>query len=232
MAFQKANALDADGVVGRLTWEVLNSGSAVANTNATPTLMQGNTGEYVKKLQTYLINIGYSCGNSGADGTFGTGTYNAVVAFQKKNGLNADGIVGGNTWKALTSPDAIENDHRSDVLKFGSRGDAVKELQELLIQLEYSCGADGIFGTGTHNAVRIFQQINGLGVDGIAGPNTLALLKSGSAKPYDGSIQPSYPGTIHGDSESCRAAIIEEARYWIWKAPILHQWHDYNYGFG
>lgn len=133
IAFQKSNALDADGVVECLTWEVLNSGSAVANTNTAPALVQGNIGEYVKKPQTYLINLGYSCGNSSTDGTFGTSTYHAVVAFQKKNALSADGIVGGNTWKSLMSPDAIENDHSSDLLKFSSRSDATKKLQELLV---------------------------------------------------------------------------------------------------
>lgn len=58
-------------------------------------------GEDVRAAQKALLARGYSCGNSGADGQFGTGTENAVKAFQKANGLAADGIVGENTCKKL-----------------------------------------------------------------------------------------------------------------------------------
>lgn len=221
-AFQTANGLTSDGIVGRMTWEVLNSGYAVPNTNTTPTLKRGDKGEYVKKLQTALINLGYNCGNAGADGSFGSGTYDAVVLFQKKNGLTSDGIAGGKTWDKLISGSAVANDSASDLLKLGSKGDQVKELQSLLINLKYNCGksgADGIFGAGTYNAVVSFQRINGLSPDGIVGPKTLEILKSGTAKPYDGTVQPTYPGTIRGTADSCREAIIEEARYWVGKIP-------------
>lgn len=221
-SFQTANGLTADGIVGRMTWEVLNSGAAVPNTNTTPTLKRGDKGEYVKKLQTALINLGYNCGNAGADGSFGSGTYDAVVLFQKKNSLVSDGIVGTKTWNKLTSGSAVANDTASDLLKLGSKGVLVKELQSRLLELKYNCGntgADGIFGAGTYNAVASFQRINGLSADGIVGPKTWEILRSDTAKPYDGSVQPSYPGTIHGTAESCRDAIIEEARYWIGKIP-------------
>lgn len=59
-------------------------------------------------------------------------------------------------------------------LSCGSRGGAVKKLQENLNSLGYYCGtADGDFGAKTSNAVREFQRKNGLSVDGIAGPKTL-----------------------------------------------------------
>ena len=45
--------------------------------------------------------MGFSCGSSGADGDFGTNTYKAVIVYQKQNGLEADGIVGKNTWNKL-----------------------------------------------------------------------------------------------------------------------------------
>jgi len=54
----------------------------------------------------------------------------------------------------------------------GTRGDAVKKLQEKL-----GVGADGQFGPGTEKAVRDYQQKNGLVVDGAAGPATLAHMK-------------------------------------------------------
>lgn len=68
----------------------------------------------------------------------------------------------------------------STMLSSGSSGSAVKELQEKLISLGYSCGvygADGSYGTSTANAVRKFQKDNGLDVDGIAGPNTLSAIE-------------------------------------------------------
>ena len=66
-----------------------------------PTLKKGSSGQYVTLLQTELINRGYSCGKSGADGKFGNDTLAAVKAFQKDHGLTADGIVGPKTWAAL-----------------------------------------------------------------------------------------------------------------------------------
>ena len=64
-------------------------------------------GDDIRLVQTRLINLGYSCGKDGADGIYGENTYNAVVAFQKKNkdkngkALKADGIVGQKTCEAL-----------------------------------------------------------------------------------------------------------------------------------
>lgn len=67
------------------------------------------------------------------------------------------------------------------VLKAGSRGEAVKELQQRLAGLGYRIGADGIFGPATQAAVRRFQKDRGLVVDGIAGPKTRATLNAAIA---------------------------------------------------
>lgn len=66
-----------------------------------PQLSNGAKGDPVKALQILLIGRGYSCGSYGADGSFGSITYNAVIAFQKANGLFVDGIVGPVTWAKL-----------------------------------------------------------------------------------------------------------------------------------
>lgn len=68
-----------------------------------PTLRRGSSGEYVTLLQTKLIQRGYDLQPYGADGKYGTKTENAVKAFQKDNGLTADGICGKNTWSAIDS---------------------------------------------------------------------------------------------------------------------------------
>jgi len=57
----------------------------------------------------------------------------------------------------------------------------VVELQKWLNANGYNAGAeDGVYGKGTANAVRAFQQKSGLGVDGDAGPNTLKAMQSAS----------------------------------------------------
>ena len=60
------------------------------------------------------------------------------------------------------------------MVRYGARGNITKLIQERLISLGYnvSCGADGIFGNGTKQAVMQFQQDNGLSADGIVGRNT------------------------------------------------------------
>lgn len=64
-------------------------------------LKQGVTGEQVKTLQRLLSALGYNLGGYGADGSFGPKTHSAVLAFQRKTKLTADGIVGENTWNKL-----------------------------------------------------------------------------------------------------------------------------------
>jgi len=61
-------------------------------------LRRNSTGDEVRALQQRLKDLGFDLA---ADGTFGLGTHRAVVAFQTQNDLNADGIVGPDTWAAL-----------------------------------------------------------------------------------------------------------------------------------
>lgn len=62
-------------------------------------LRQGSKGSEVKEVQRRLKLWGYYKGS--VDGVFGAGTRSAVIFFQKKNGLKADGVVGKSTYKAL-----------------------------------------------------------------------------------------------------------------------------------
>lgn len=68
-------------------------------TASAATLKQGSSGTLVKQMQTKLINWGYLSGK--ADGIFGPKTKAAVVYFQRRNGLVADGIVGTKTAQAM-----------------------------------------------------------------------------------------------------------------------------------
>ena len=66
------------------------------------TVAWGSKGEQVTRVQQKLIQYGYLSG--AADGVFGKATYDAVVWFQRKNGLTADGVVGPSTLAALGLP--------------------------------------------------------------------------------------------------------------------------------
>ncbi|MGR3513123.1 MAG: peptidoglycan-binding domain-containing protein [Paracoccaceae bacterium] len=121
-------------------------------------LKRGLKGAPVKRLQERL--------GITADGDFGPGTERAVREFQEANGLTVDGIAGPDTFTAMGL-------HELVLLRKGSRGDAVKKLQEGL-----GIGADGIFGSGTEAAVKEFQTSKGLDADGLAGPETLAMLEA------------------------------------------------------
>lgn len=59
----------------------------------------GSAGEEVSEIQTRLAKLGYYQGP--IDGAFGGGTQAAAKSFQKDEGLDVDGVVGPNTWKAL-----------------------------------------------------------------------------------------------------------------------------------
>ncbi len=72
-----------------------------------PALHNGSQGEKVWKLQERLQALGYY--TDAVDGQFGQGTRDAVIAFQKKNGLEADGYAGEETQRVLYSEDAVPN---------------------------------------------------------------------------------------------------------------------------
>ncbi|ADU26011.1 spore cortex-lytic enzyme [Ethanoligenens harbinense] len=62
----------------------------------------GSTGSEVRQIQTRLKSWGYYTGT--VDGVYGAGTRAAVIAFQRKNGLTADGVAGSATLRAIGLP--------------------------------------------------------------------------------------------------------------------------------
>lgn len=59
------------------------------------------------------------------------------------------------------------------ILKRGSKGPEVRELQEALVELDFKPGeVDGVFGVYTESAVKAFQKWTKLSADGIVGPDT------------------------------------------------------------
>ncbi len=95
LKFQQENSLSTDGIVGPNTWKTL------LTLPAYPLLREGSRGAYVTLLQQLLESNLYPVGN--IDGIFGSRTLSAVRAFQRDNSLTVDGLVGPNTWSALTN---------------------------------------------------------------------------------------------------------------------------------
>lgn len=189
-AFQSANGLKVDGKAGYETQTALYSDSAIrGNANVTSgetalvnTLRYGSEGAEVTTLQNRLIALGYLAGS--ADGKFGRNTKSAVIAFQKANGLSADGVVGTDTSTRLYASNVVSNTVSStQTLRVGAVSDAVRDMQNRLITLGYleNGEADGKFGVKTSLALIEFQKANGLSADGVAGVKTFAKLNSVSA---------------------------------------------------
>lgn len=165
------------------------------------TLRRGDEGEDVRRLQETLISKGYRVT---ADGKFGQGTEDAVIAFQRSANLNTDGAVGPSVRDALalnsgtavgTRPSAVDRikekikDKIDQVkgktnalasinrtLRRGDEGEDVRLVQEVLVARGFDIKVDGKYGQGTQSAVRQFQRNNGLNPDGSVGPITLERL--------------------------------------------------------
>ena len=99
-------------------------------------------------------------------------------------GKTVQGSIGsGSATPSKPSSSTQTPSKKEPALGMGDRGSDVKELQKLLIAKGYSCGscgADGIFGSGTKKAVIAFQKANGLTEDGLAGKRTMAKLRATS----------------------------------------------------
>jgi N-acetylmuramoyl-L-alanine amidase len=143
-------------------------------------LRRGATGSAVAEVRSMLASIGL-LDNTDPQKThlFDADTELAVRHFQQKRGISVDGLVGSETYAALTGAHWRLGDR---VLAHESgqplTGDDVADLQTHLIELGYPLArADGIFGRSTAEALRRFQREYGLVPDGICGPGTLRALR-------------------------------------------------------
>ena len=186
--FQSVNGLSVTGKADNATQQLLYSAQAKAASGYSPesydTLSRSNRYKAaVVPLQRRLKALGYLSGS--ADGYFGSNTYRAVRNFQSRNGLSVTGVADSGTQQLLYSSSARPASGSSSsgsgsstgyrLLYWGCRGDAVKKLQQALIDAGYKSyvrSADGIYGQWTYDAVRAYQKDVGLSVDGIAGKNT------------------------------------------------------------
>ena len=222
--FQRAFDLTPDGLVGKSTWySIQRTYNAVKRLNDLNSeglrgdevsslfnsfLEEGDTGLEVYELQ-YLLSLAAEYNNEipsvSIDGIFGSGTKNALEAFQRAFGLTVDGVVGIEDWDTLyreyvgilqTLPEGYFNSrtlpYPGVVLRIGSQGEAVIALQEYLNYIANTYPAiqkvsvDGVFGPATQQAVLDYKSIFSLGNQGIVSSSTWDSITSTYRELYDG----------------------------------------------
>lgn len=158
-----------------------------------PIIKLGSSGADVSELQAVLKLLGYYTG--AVDGAFTERMAIAVSLFQQAAGLEADGIVGADTWNrlfppvsfippsetnspaAISPPSSVPTPENLPMLSRGMSGPDVKRLQERLRANGFFQGnATGNFGPKTEAAAIAAQQHYGLQADGIVGPATWRVL--------------------------------------------------------
>lgn len=195
---QEAYGLPVTGDADRATLEVIFG-------DCHRPLAKGDEGKDVARLQTRLSELGYYTGK--VSGRYIDGTAAAVSAFQKLNGLDSTGKADVATQQKLydvsaemptPDPDAtpaptpapteVPDKTFPGRLSYGSKGKAVRQLQEQLKWLGYFDRAKTTEGfyKHTHAAVETFQKQNGLKANGIVDETTWnALYAEDAARPGD-----------------------------------------------
>ncbi len=167
--------------------------SATISDNGYSTLIRGDKGDGVTKLQQRLIALGYLSGS--ADGSFGTKTETAVKRFQAALGLTQNGVASASLQQSLFSANApiavataapkitqapAPNPTQAPStggatasgyvdLEYGDKSDAVKRLQQRLKALGYfDHTATGKYYSETEAAVKRFQAALGMTQTGVA----------------------------------------------------------------
>ena len=146
------------------------------------TLKMGMRGDDVLSAQRRLTELGYYEGE--ADGAFDSVTRAAVKRFEAANALKQTGSLTEEEQKLLFGELAVTRSQYDLFcpLSSGSKGEAVKRLQERLSELGYYDGKiDGKYASAVKSAVRAFQTANGLKATGSADSNTRKLMNGGTA---------------------------------------------------
>ena len=142
-----------------------------------PSLYYGvEDSEAVTELQLRLMELGYLDIDEPTL-HFGPATEDAVMRFQRQHELQQDKIAGAQTLALIYSDDA-----KKYTLLEGTRGTDVDSFQRQLKELGYLRKVTGYYGSETIEAVKAFQKVNGLSVDGKAGEKTFNMINSDKAK--------------------------------------------------
>ncbi|MBD2540651.1 peptidoglycan-binding protein [Coleofasciculus sp. FACHB-SPT36] len=223
--FQQAAGMPVDGIVGSDTQAALigvgggEDRTPPKNIASSGQILQlGSNNRQVVELQRRLRKLGILQG--AMTGYFDQDTKDAVIQFQKSQGLTADGIARPNTILALkNTSDRFNTASSGQILQLGSNNREVVELQRRLRQMGIFQGAmTGYFDQDTKDAVIQFQKSQGLTADGIARPDTILALENTSDRFNVLSLQKRlkengfYRGPLNGVFEAQTKAAVEAAQ--------------------
>lgn len=142
-----------------------------------PDLVPGCHDARIIEIQQRLMELEYMEDDEPTD-YYGDITQYSLELFQRKHGLQIDGLIGPETLAKLFAADA-----KPYTVKLDDRGFDVKLLQDRLKELGYlKSKSSSYFGTDTEKAVKDFQKRNKLTIDGSVGSNTREVLFSEDAK--------------------------------------------------
>ena len=153
---------------------------------------EGATGAAVEDIQERLASLGYDIEKGERDArAFGRATATAVARFRLDHGLSLGDAVDAPTWSVLVD-ECYQLGDRTLYLRLPNfHGNDVRQLQERLNVLGFSCGtADGVYGVHTEAAVKLFQESIGALADGMAFQDTFDAIERlrhvWAGKPADG----------------------------------------------
>ena len=155
-------------------------------------IKEGASGAAVEDIQERLEAIGYRIDEpERAEGLFGHSTATAVARFRLDHGLSLGDAVDSTTWSTLVDEGYQMGDRTLYLRLPFFHGNDVRQLQERLNVLGFSCGeVDGCFGAHTEAAVKLFQESVGTLPDGMAFQDTFdaidRLKHVWGGKPADG----------------------------------------------
>ena len=159
------------------------SSTAVSNPNAgnDACVPQDNSSLVINStldIQQFLSNNGFNPGP--IDGQSGPKTKNAIISFQKENGLLADGIAGNKTKAAMRAYTGCKSENFCVARDNSSaKLDSIADVQTYLANNGFNPGIiDGKMGSYTREAIKAFQRKVGLIPDGVAGARTKSEMKS------------------------------------------------------
>jgi len=239
--FQNENELTADGIAGRKTIEAMFEKGLMSELD-TKVLKPGDENSSVKVLQQSLMDLGFLKIDEAIE-YYGAQTTAAVKDFQNSFGLDADGVAGTLTLRALeengylflaesySEGTVVESESFGNITKNmlipGDRHQDVVLLQKALVEegfLQTDEYTD-YYGPETEAAVLQFQEANNLKADGVAGMETIAKM-----------IQKGYVNQVQVVSRQSSERRFGEYRTWnsvmemIDKGRTVFLIEDFNTG--
>ena len=175
------------------------------------TICEGAAGAAVEDIQERLESVGYGIDETErTERRYGRSTATAVARFRLDHGLSLGDVVDTATWSALVD-ECYQLGDRTLYLRLPNfHGNDVRQLQERLNILGFSCGEpDGTYGVHTEAAVKLFQESIGVLADGMAFPDTFDAIERlrhvWAGKPAAG------PHPMGGMGFARAASVLEDA---------------------